>query len=184
MQTDAEYKAALDAHEAQVSKVREEQAVIKARYERLQAEIAEAKREAAKRIQDEYAEQTAAAQAEFRAAHDALRAVEDQTPKHPWEGRKVYRLEDTARSRLSRTKVPQYKRIDGVVETVTSATVFPGNTAYYNKPRRGSIIVRLLKGDGTPGVKFERFHHNHAKWELADFNGLAKPTIVFSGPRR
>lgn len=93
----------------------------------------------------------------------ALNDVLDQRPAHEWEGRRVFRMR--ARGRSWERLLPQ--RIEGVVETVRSDAKFADNLSRYSCPSVGAVIVRLLKKDGSPGLKFEPFG-TWLKWELAD----------------
>lgn len=51
----------------------------------------------------------------------------------------------------------------GTLELVTRFTVFSGNS-YYN-PEPGTLIVRFIRKDGTPGVTWWSYFPN--EWELA-----------------
>lgn len=88
--------------------------------------------------------------------------------KHEWDGRKVKRLERKFSRGFSAREISR-EMIFGVVETVTSKTTWPDNTASWRKPGIGSAIVRLLKKDGSPGVKWEMLERGQYadKWELA-----------------
>lgn len=67
--------------------------------------------------------------------------------QHAWAGKKVTRIKKTGRPWNRKCET-----LFGVVETVTSKSEFPENL---RRPRVGDTIVRLLKKDGTPGLKFE-----------------------------
>lgn len=54
----------------------------------------------------------------------------------------------------------------GVLEVVTSDTVFASNLTW-RKPGIGDYIVRCLKKDGSPSLKFERFR----KWQWKPADG-------------
>lgn len=45
----------------------------------------------------------------------------------------------------------------GIVEAVTSQTEHPSNSASYSRAEPGQFIVRILKKDGTIGIKYDRF---------------------------
>lgn len=96
-------------------------------------------------------------------ARAALVAAQDQTPDHPWTGKRVFRMEQRGRVWERRTPI----RIEGIVETVRSTTVFPENTAQWRCPGIGQPIVRLLKKDGSPSKRFEEMSR-HTSWKLAE----------------
>jgi len=87
---------------------------------------------------------------------------------HEWEGRKVTR-DEVKYSRSWRGGEKSRTPVFGIVETATSQTQSPANCRY-SVPRVGLPIVRLLKKDGTPGLKFEtlaRYEHQE-QWKLAE----------------
>ncbi len=49
----------------------------------------------------------------------------------------------------------------GIVEIYEQGSPMPDNIGRYSYPEIGNIIVRLLKKDGSPGLKFERIS---SKW--------------------
>ena len=98
------------------------------------------------------------------AACRARIAAEDATPDHEWEGRRVFVMEN-AGPHWNRSQ----KRVEGVVETVRSNTVFASNSSGWRKPAIGEPIVRMLKKDGSPALKFESFYRTWGgKWALCD----------------
>lgn len=48
--------------------------------------------------------------------------------------------------------------IVAVVEVITSESQHPAN-AYYSRAKIGDTVLRLLKKDGTPGLKYARLNH-------------------------
>lgn len=82
---------------------------------------------------------------------EAKRALESHissaTPDHEHEGRRVTKLERVGP--WHRTEV----RIFGIIETMRVGTKMPQNCKY-GLPKIGAAFVRLLKKDGTPGLKF------------------------------
>lgn len=107
------------------------------------------------------------ARARSRAASIARIAAEDALPAHEWEGRKVSRTGKIYR-RFGGGIVGE-KRFEGIVETVRSTSVFAANVRY-NIPPAGSVIVRMLKKDGSPGLSFEGFSdwNGAPRWTLAE----------------
>lgn len=91
-------------------------------------------------------------------------ASEDALPDHPWEGARVFRIEAVGWGGR------QKKRVEGIVETVRSTTEFAGNIGDWRKPEIGKAIVRSLKKDGTPGVKFKNLnsHWGGLEWQLCE----------------
>lgn len=95
------------------------------------------------------------------AARMAVTQVKNAVPDHEWEGLKVFRMVSRGYSfqRLSPS------RVEGIVETVRIGTRFAENLSHYSTPEIGDVIVRLLKKDGTPGLKFE---NRDKDWKLAE----------------
>ena len=90
---------------------------------------------------------------------------QSETANHPDEGRRVFRDEDVYATRWSR-KPSGTKRITGVVEVWrVGASAQRGFD-----PRVGTPVVRLLKADGTPGVKCEYLMTlmDSSKWQFED----------------
>lgn len=44
----------------------------------------------------------------------------------------------------------------GIYEICTRATQFPDNTGTYRRPDVGEVFIRILRKNGTPGIKFEK----------------------------
>ena len=89
-----------------------------------------------------------AAVADARAALDAARLAQ---PPHPWVGQTVWRNDRTY------PKGSYYSRevvLRGIVETVTHDTVLPANEP--SRPPVGTPIVRILKANGQPGLKWQK----------------------------
>lgn len=98
-------------------------------------------------------------------AKRALRQAENAaTPDHEWTGKKVYRIEECF-SRRSYKKIGE-TRLEGVVETYRhGVTLGRGHYVY----KIGQPIVRLLKKDGTPGLKTENLDRTFGgEWKLAE----------------
>lgn len=57
-----------------------------------------------------------------------------------------------------------HSKLVGLVEVRTRTTPFPNNAANYSMPEVGEAFVRLLKADGKPGSKFEKFY-TWMEWE-------------------
>lgn len=131
--------------------------------ETLRDEAEERRREHARKVDSEAREAARAAEAAVRAKHkeetdrltaeraDAYRAWltrMDAEASHPFEGRKVTRVKPGWRSK---------GEVEfGVVEVRKSATEL-GEAASYRIPALGSAFIRLLKKDGSPGLRFERY---------------------------
>lgn len=113
------------------------------------AAVADAKR----RIHEEFAERIAAAASRKASAATAKRDFVDSNAGHPWEGRKVWRMDRKPESRWSR-KFRDVK-IVGIVEVRRTGTVLPGNMAW-NVPRHGEAFVRLCKANGDVGVSIDK----------------------------
>lgn len=120
-----------------------------------------------------------AATARIRAAHDGelraarrvlaaaravLRDLKDQTPDHPWTGKRVFKMVNQGRTW---DRLPQ-KRVEAIVETARSTTEYPGNAARYSLPTVGDPFARLLNKDGKPGLRFDGMRGNHHGWKLAE----------------
>lgn len=148
-------------------KARELEAQARRRVRGIEDGASAAGREAAAKASDAYkkAHDLPGAREALQAAVIARIAAEDALPPHEWDGRRVFRLESTRWS-------GREKRIEGVVETVRSTTRFPESAARWRRPNIGSGIVRLLKKDGTAGLKFETMGDWKA-WQLADPEGDA-----------
>ena len=74
---------------------------------------------------------------------------------HPLLGKTVTR---TITKRLTRSWRGEWCDVEqrGIVEVRTRDTVFPANGPSWDLPDVGQPFVRLLKADGTPGLKWER----------------------------
>lgn len=94
--------------------------------------------------------------AAYRHLKLAERAEEDErlaaAQHHPLLGKTVTR---TTTKRIARSWCDVEQR--GIVEVRTRDTVFPANGSSWDLlPDVGQPFVRLLKADGTPGLKWER----------------------------
>ncbi|WP_300573458.1 hypothetical protein [Phenylobacterium sp.] len=151
--------------EHDVDKARAEYSAAKLALSQLESEVATKARAAADAVKAEYADRVRAASLARRAAHVALNAAITATAQHPWEGRRVFRLDP--RGAVYGRRAPT--RVEGVVEVRRTGTAFPGNAATYSMPEMGDAFVRLLKKDGTPGAKFDRLHTGRSfPWKLVD----------------
>lgn len=107
-----------------------------------------------------------AAQKAWNDAEQALREATDAaTADHEWEGRRVFRM---VRPRgvnfYMRSNVPEVRE-EGVVETVRQTSEFAGNLSSYSRPKIGDVIVRSLKKDGSPALKFDKLD-SRKPWSL------------------
>ncbi len=61
----------------------------------------------------------------------------------------------------------RWKTVDikGIVEVTTSETIFPANKLAWKIPSGGDLFVRLLKNDGTPGVRIDNYNN---QWKLVE----------------
>lgn len=141
----AEAAAALSAAEDAVYKVQR----------RVNAEV----QVAADAVRAKHSAELSEAANGVRAARQTLNSAKEQLPDHPWTGKRVFHL--VSRGHVWQKLQPD--RVEGIVETRRAGTSFPANAAYYSIPATGEGFVRLLKKDGTPGVKFDRIRG----WKLA-----------------
>lgn len=122
--------------------------------------------EASKKIRDEHqAHLTNLNRLEWEAKVALEAAIEKQATSQPheFEGKKMVRSTYVRGRYLSRlVETPIY----GIFETVTSKSVFAANTPSWRKPDVGSHIVRLIKKDGQPGIKWEVFNER-SDWVVA-----------------
>lgn len=120
---------------------------------------------AAAKVQAAHAEELSLARTAVVAAEQALRSLKDETPDHPWTGKRVFKM--VTKGRYWERRAPE--RVEGVVEMCKSSTSFPANAAYYSRPQIGAAFVRLLKKDGSPGAQFDRaFGGNYSIWKLEE----------------
>ena len=96
-----------------------------------------------------------AARALRTAMFEAEKAVEDELIRLALDGLRSKwpvgtRLKRTVGGYGSRSVSVEF----GVLEVVTRETEFPDNTASYNKPHIGDLIIRLCNKDGNPGKRF------------------------------
>jgi len=157
MTTDTETRTAVQA--AQKAESAAYSALRKLERER-DEEISEAKERVRVAWQDRIGE---ASSAYYRAREDARDALVAASVDHEWEGKIVMRLTDRYARYGSRVLGQTVER--GVVITYRPGVTLPESTARYNYPAIGSQIVRFLKKDGTPGVKFERLTDS---WKLEE----------------
>lgn len=121
----------------------------------------DAKRAAAAKAGEAFADELRAAIHAVNAARSARVEVQGRTPAHEWTGQRVV-------SKVPRGSGwrPDYVDRFGVVEMVQVETVLPGNTSSWRRPEIGSPIVRILKKDGSPGLAFETIGRGYS-WKLA-----------------
>lgn len=145
----------LDAIDADLAAVEAEGRDYRAETKRLIAQVEAARRDGIDAIE-------ARARA-FKQEQRERLDVDATEAAHPWTGKKVEREEITySRGNWTRCETGR-KTLVGIVETVTSRTEFAANESRYGRPGIGAPIVRLLKKDGSPGLKYERLHSN---WKL------------------
>lgn len=119
-------------------------------------------REAAREVEERRASELSAVRQARTAVQRDLLAAKDRLPDHEWTGKRVYKM--MSRGGFRREPV----RVDGIVETVRSTTVWPDNISRYRMIAIGKPLVRLLKADGKPGVKFEEMNGEHHGWKLVE----------------
>jgi hypothetical protein len=141
--------------------------------------IREEKWAAAQEVNKRFADELDAARRAVYKACRATTAARDLTPEHPWTGKRVFRLKPQGPSWYRQPP----KRIEGVVETMRSTTVLPGNTAGYSRPMLGAGFVRLLKADGSLGLQFTRLHPNDGWALVEDPAPETPPSASAEGPR-
>jgi hypothetical protein len=105
-------------------------------------------------VRERYREPKIAVARAYAEARRALAEAQSAAaPDHELEGKTVYRIERESHRFGSRFTD---KLVAGVVFTYRPGVdLGPGHT--YNKPMVGDPMVRLLKKDGKPGAKCERF---------------------------
>jgi len=115
-------------------------------------------------------------------ARTALFKYIDENVSHPHEGQIVVR-ERTLYHRWS-SKVRGVEKTYGIVETVRTNCDMPSNLAQYSRPKVGDVIIRALKKDNSPSIKFhDKFnagsqnYKDLPNWELAP-NGVDTPDKV------
>jgi hypothetical protein len=134
------------------------------------AALEAAQAEEIKAVKDKHGDGIWAAKKALGKAELALKEATSNAASHPWEGKKVYRTEPVFASQWSGKQVGT-KRIYGVVEVCRLDTAFADNTSSWGRPSLGNSFVRLLKKDGTPGVKIDRdsrYGGQLAGWQLAE----------------
>lgn len=131
----------------------------------LDAEIRAEKVRAKAEIDNRYSNQRGALLDDVRSAERELIAARDRLPDHPWTGKRVYKIEKEY-ARWS-SQVISKTRVEGIVETRRSDTVFPANKRW-GLPAIGEGFVRLLKRDGTPGTKIDSLTGYKSEWLLAE----------------
>lgn len=107
---------------------------------------------------------TAADNAEW-AAEKAFTDARSAAASHEWEGKKVTRMDRKYRGSRAWNRAYEEVPIYGVVEVTRSGTNFAENLANWRRPALGVAFVRLLKKDGTPGMKIENLN---TSWKLAE----------------
>jgi hypothetical protein len=131
----------------------------------LKAEREAAVSAATNEVHANYADPMHAANLAVAVARDALTAHISATATHPWDGKRVFRMVTVGRVWENRGK----KREDGLVEVVRSDSVFAGNLSPWYQPRVGQVIVRQIKKDGTPSLKFHQSYRDiQDSWQLVE----------------
>lgn len=105
-------------------------------------------------IKDRHGDGIRAAKSALYDAESALKEAKSAAAAHPWEGRKVYK--DVPIYSGWSSKQARTERVYGIVEVCRLGTAFAVAVASYSRPSLGRPFVRLLKKDGTPGLKFDR----------------------------
>lgn len=152
----AETRAIVDAAEATLRQIIRER----------DRDIELAKRE----VEARHAEAIEVARHALHAATSAHRASEDVLAAHPWEGKRVYRMERVHGVYWSSRPVPSV-RVEGIFEVYRSNTLLPETWSKWRMPEIGQCLVRLAKKDGKPGKKIELISvidKNNAGWLLVE----------------
>lgn len=82
---------------------------------------------------------------------------------------------------VSHGYTPSYVEETGILALVTRETRLPANTATYSRPKVGSFIVRILKKDGTPGTRLDRFrvyYGGEPNWTPCDKSIKLNPKFI------
>lgn len=125
-------------------------------------EMETAIREATSRIREEYRERRNDAAQAVRAAETAYDAAKiAEASNNPMVGKKVMLIERVPVSRWSSKFRDEITY--GIVEVKTRETILPANIA--RGPANGVCFVRLLKKDGSVGVKIANLTPS---WKLAE----------------
>lgn len=131
----------------------------------LKSERFEAELKAKEGVRAQYAERMLVLAKAVQDAEAALLNVKNSSPDHEWEGRKVYKMVP----RGTRYMPLDPERVEGIIETVRIGARFANNLAHYSRPGIGAVIVRHLKKDGKPGLKFSMtFDGSLRGWLLAE----------------
>lgn len=111
----------------------------------------------------QFSEEKNLARLKIKEAERARDAHIEDKASHPWEGRRVFRLE----YRLNRNSWSRGKaeRIEGIFEIVRRDTKFAANLSSWRRPAVGTFIVRHIKKDGAAGARFKTFLERDG-WEL------------------
>ena len=152
-----------------VEQSREAERIARAKVDGVVRQCREECEAAERKVKERWASLMDEARDNLRQAVVARVAAEDATADHPWTGKKVFRMEAQGRSYQ---RLPD-KRIDGIVETYRSTTKLPENSARWRLPSIGQPIVRLLRKDGSPGLKVEVFSRAYREWKLAEEESVA-----------
>ncbi len=117
--------------------------------------------EATKKIKSEHQPHLTNLRNDRRDLESALTALLDErasSKPHPLEGKRMTRTSLEGGSYFRREV-----RLYGVFETVTSKSIFAQNTPSWRKPNVGFHIVRLLRKDGSTGIKWE-IYNDRSDW--------------------
>lgn len=114
-------------------------------------------------VRERYREALSDAKSEAVKAEWALKKAESAAaPEHEWEGKRVKRISVRRSFHRSTPGEPEY----GIVRTCRIDTEFPENMTW-RKPRVGDAFVRLLKKDGSEGVRIASLPgYGIGTWEL------------------
>ncbi len=128
----------------------------------LQREHEQAVVEARRRVNEEFREHLNAASSARFAAQKALDDAKIAERSADQRVGKEMILITYRFSNYGRKRIREETR--GIVEVMTPETVLPENLRY-GRPINGELIVRLLKKDGTPGIKIGTLHSG---WKTLD----------------
>lgn len=133
----------------------------------LEAERREKERAAVSAVQAEYSERMAAASKRRADAERAMRNHIDATASHPWDGKRVFKMESEP-TRGWQEPGPKTVRVDGIVEVVRQSSKFPDNMNW-SRPSLGHVIVRKVRKDGSASLQTHRAWGDIMKeWTLAE----------------
>lgn len=122
------------------------------RLRQVEQERSKAEREAITAVRERFKDQWDGAQAAKSAVLTLKREHVDANATHPWEGKKVYRIEKRRVRTWSRET--ETVKIVGVVEVRRSGTEMPANKTW-GLPELGQAFVRLCNANGKVGKRID-----------------------------